>query len=400
MDVSPNEDVLSDWAEVGLTVSLIVVLALVNIRGVKWGGLLQLFITTVKVGSLLLIVLVPFAVLAFFQRPDQPLVSAERLTPAWPPADTSAWALLTGFGAAMIGVMWAYHGWMNITPVAEEVKDPQKNIPRALLAGVGLVIGLYLGANLAYSLVIPQNEMWRMTDAKLEEPPRIAPPGTESLSDQEKKEQLTNLDPTVAIGFGRRLFEGFGVAEAVRIGVAVAAAMVLISAFGSLNGNILVGPRLLFAMGADGLAPRALQQLHPVYRTPALATAVQAGWCVLLVVGVAAVLTWQSAFNWELLSGGTSSFDALTDFAMFGAIIFETLGVATIFVFRRRLPNAERPYRCWGYPWLPAAYVVIMALVALTYLVDDKKRPIALVGVVFIAVGALVYGFLWRRGRG
>ncbi len=403
---SPDERVLESWVEVALTVALIVVLALVNIRGVKWGGLLQLFITVVKVGSLLLIVLVPFAFLAFTSPGHPGPVHSEYLTPFWPPEGTSAGELLVALGTALIGVLWAYHGWMNIAPVAEEVKEPQKNIPRSLLAGVGLVIALYLGANLAYALVIPQKDMWRMTDAKLDEPPKIAPAGSESMSDQEQKEQLKNLDPTVAIGFSRRLFEAVGVEGAVRLGVAVAAAMVLTSAFGALNGNLLVGPRILYAMGVDGLAPRALQNVHPRWRTPALATAVQAGWSVLLVVGVSAALhvqPWlQSALGLEkpLLKGVASSFDYLTDFAMFGAVIFETMAVATVFVFRRRLPNAERPYKCIGYPVTPAVYVAVMSLVALTYMVSDQKRPVALVGVVFIAVGAVVYWVMWRRGRG
>jgi amino acid transporter len=378
------------------------VLALVNIRGVKWAGVLQLFITTVKVGSLLLIVVVPFAILGFVtQNADAPVVNPNHLSPPWPPAETSPWQLVTGFGVALIAVLWAYHGWMNIAPIAEEVKDPQKNIPRALLLGLAVVIGLYLGANLAYSLVIPQKDMWRMTNSDAKELPAITPPGMESLTDQEKKESLTKLDDTVAIGFARRLFamiEGIGTEQAMRIGVAIAAAMILISAFGALNGNIMVGPRLLFAMGADGLAPPKLHELHPTYRTPMLATIVQAAWSVILVVGVAAVLPLQPVLNWSWLKGGTSSFDYLTDFAMFGAIIFETLAVATIFVFRRRLHNVERPYRCIGYPWLPALYIVVMGLVSLTYLVSDKL-PIALVGLVFIGVGALVYAVIWSRQR-
>jgi APA family basic amino acid/polyamine antiporter len=390
----PGEAVLDFWAEVGLTVSLIVVLALVNIRGVKWGGVLQLFITLVKVGSLLMILLAPFAVYAWLAGTGGMTaapVHPEYLSPAWPPPGTSTWDLVAGFGAALIAVLWAYHGWMNIAPVAEEVKDPQKNIPRALLLGVGLVIGLYLGANLAYSLVIPQNDLWRMTDAPLTEPPRIPLAGSETPLDQQSGAAISNLDPTVAVGFSRQLFGP--------LGVAVAAAMVLTSAFGALNGNLLVGPRLLFAMGLDGLAPRPLQRLHPNWRTPVLATAVLAGWAVLLVVGVAAVLTVQSLLGWKLVKAGTSSFDALTDFAMFGAIIFETLAVATVFVFRWRRPDAERPYRCIGYPVVPGLYVGVMALVAVYYVVGDKL-PIALVGLAFMAVGTAVYGVMWRLGRG
>jgi basic amino acid/polyamine antiporter, APA family len=391
LDRSPKETVLDFWAEQALTVTLIVVLALVNMRGVKWGGLLQLFITTVKVGSLLLIVLAPFALLAWATPVRPNPVQLENLTPAWPPSETWDWTLLIKFGGALIAVLWAYHGWMNIAPVAEEVKDPQKNIPRALFIGVGLIIALYLGANLAYALVIPQRDMWRMTDSPTLKPPEIPPPGMEPISDQGNTTGKLNLDPTVAVGFSRELFGP--------LGVAVAAAMVMISVFGALNGNLLVGPRVLFAMGEDGLAPRALQRLHPRYHTPILATVVLTGWSVLLVLGVAVVLSLQTVLGRELLKSGTSSFDALTDYAIFGAIIFETLAVATVFVFRRKLPHAERPYRCIGYPVVPALYVGVMALVAVTYVVGDKL-PIAAVGLTVMAVGAAVYAVMWRLGRG
>jgi amino acid transporter len=100
-----------------------------------------------------------------------------------------------------------------------------------------------------------------------------------------------------------------------------------------------------------------------------------------------------------VLKAGTSSFDALTDYAIFGAIIFETLAVATVFVFRWKLPQAERPYRCLGYPVVPALYVGTMALVAVTYVVG-AKLPIAAVGLVVMGVGAAVYAVLWRLGRG
>src|SRR5262249_38624822 len=138
------------------------------------------------------------------------------LRPTWP--DHLSEFSLAGFGTAFLGVLWAYHGWMNIAPVAEEVRRPQRNIPLALLAGVGIVMFLYLGANLAYYLIIPRGEMAEM---------RNTPVATE---------------------FSMRLLGP--------IGAAAASAAVMCSVFGALNGNLLVGPRLLYAMGEDGLAPR------------------------------------------------------------------------------------------------------------------------------------------------
>ena len=131
------------------------------------------------------------------------------------------------------------------------------------------------------------------------------------------------------------------------------------------------------------MAPRSLGATHARYRTPALAILVLAAWACILVLGVA-VLTWCG-----LLSGAKDHFDTLTDFAMFGAVVFETLAITTIFVFRRRLPNVERPYRCWGYPVVPALYLILPAMVLGNMFVHQQAE--ALTGVGFIALGAIVY---------
>src|SRR5438552_10598078 len=192
---------------------------------------------------------------------------------------------------------------MNIAPIAEEVREPQRNIPRSLFSGIGIVMFLYLGANVAYYLIIPQPEMAKMK-------------ALETSVEEAHGEPSVGLAPevhdkTVAIGFCRRLLGS--------VGVALAAAAVMISVFGALNGNLLVGPRLLYAMGEDGLAPRALGSVHPRYRTPALAITVLAGWSGSLVLRVA-LLTW-----FDLLPQGKGPFNLMTDFAMFGAVVFETL---------------------------------------------------------------------------
>jgi amino acid transporter len=352
---------LGFWAQKWLTVSVILALAWVNVRGVRWGGGLQLLITTVKVASLLGIMALPFVASAL-ARPgaNVPPPEPAYLTPVWP-ADWSRVAL-GGFGTALLGVLWAYHGWMNIAPVAEEVARPQRNIPLSLFCGVGVVIFVYLGANLAYALIVPQPVMAGLKDT------------------------------TVATYFSLQLLGP--------IGAAAASAAVMCSVFGALNGNLLVGPRLLYAMGEDGLAPRALGAVHPRYRTPALAILVMGGWAALLVLGAALLTQADLRFT---LSGyaldlnvprGKALFDILTDFAMFGAVIFETLAVATIFVFRWRYPQVERPYRCIGYPVVPAVYVLILTLVAVSTFINQRTE--AMVGVGFMALGAAVYG-LWLR---
>src|SRR5262249_3813369 len=265
--VTPGADVLGFWPQQGLTVAVIVALALVNVRGVRWGGGLQLVVTTVKVASLLAILALPFIVWSFVSPDKAPRLCSENFQTSWPSADKLGFGLLGLVGSALVSVLWAYHGWMNIAPVAEEVRNPQRNIPLALLSGVGIIITLYLGANLAYYLVIPQAEMTQMKES-------AAAPAADG------SEPAVGQDRTVAIGCSGRLVGPMG--------VAVAGAAVAMSVFGALNGNLLVGPRLLYAMGQDGLAPRALATVHAVYRTPVLATLVLAAWsCILVLAGAA-----------------------------------------------------------------------------------------------------------------
>lgn len=343
----PSGTHLGFWPQRLMTVSVLAVLAWVNIRGVRWGGLVQLLITIAKVGSLLAIAVLPFLVLAdWLSAPVQP--DFGNLRPIWP--DDWRQVSLGGLGSAFLGVLWAFHGWQNISPVAEEVRRPQRNLPLALLGGVAIIIALYLSANLAYSLAIPAEQM-----AKLKQ-------------------------TSVATEFGLRLLGP--------LGAAAASAAVMASVFGALNGNLLVGPRLLFAMGDDGLAPRALGVVHSRYRTPALAITVLAAWSALQIVTVA-LLTW---FGW--LQESKSHFDRLTDFAMFGAVVFETLAVLSIFVFRRRRPEAERPYRCPGYPLVPALYAILPAFIAINMFMREETIVEAMAGIGFVALGTAVYGIL------
>jgi APA family basic amino acid/polyamine antiporter len=341
---------LSFWQQRLVTVSALAALAWVNIRGVRWGGVVQLVVTIVKIGSLLAIAVLPFAALAsWFAAPTRP--NFDNLQPIWP----SDWSSISlgGLGSAFLGVLWAYHGWQNLAPVAEEVRSPQRNLPLALLGGVAIIITLYLGANLAYYLVVPRGRMVQLTQT------------------------------TVATEFSLRLLGS--------LGAAAASAAVMSSVFGALNGNLLVGPRLLYAMGEDGLAPRQLREIHARYRTPALAIAVLAAWSSLQILSVA-FLTWIG-----VLAESKSHFDRLTDFAMFGAVIFETLAVVSIFVFRRRWPDAERAYRCPGYPLTPALYVILPAFVLVNMFVHQRVE--ALAGVGFILLGGAVYAVLGLGGK-
>jgi amino acid transporter len=345
---SPDDPGLDPANEVYATLAVILGLALVNVRGVKWGGVLQLFITLVKVGSLVVIALLPWLLSA------PSVANPDPLPAEWkhPPESFT----LGGFATALLAVLWAYHGWMNGAAAAGEVKDPHRNVPLSLIGGVLVIIALYLGANFAYARVIPQEQM---ANVKL---------------------MFNGKDVPVATMFALRLLGS--------VGTVVMSAVIMCSVFGALNGNILVGPRVLYAMGEDELAPRFLGQVHPRYHTPALAILVLTAWSMLLVAGVGVLA------RLEVLDPQKAPFDVLTDFAMFGAVTFETLAVLSIFVFRWRYPQAERPYRCWGYPFTPALYVLLPAMILGNMFVNQRVE--ALSGVAIIAVGTVVY-LVWVR---
>src|SRR5262245_11163876 len=150
---------LGYWPQRMLTVTVLLLLALVNIRGVRWGGGLQLLVTLVKVGSLLFIIALPFVavwlVAAGTPGANPRAADVANLKPAWPDAGAFDLTMLRRFATALLAVLWAYHGWMNLAPVAEEVKEPQRNIPRALLIGTAILIFLYVGTSFAYSAVLP-----------------------------------------------------------------------------------------------------------------------------------------------------------------------------------------------------------------------------------------------------
>jgi amino acid transporter len=358
---------LGYWQQRILTVVVILFLAAVNIRGVKWSGGLQLVITLVKVGSLLFIIVLPFLALLWVSGGSSRAADPARLEPAWPNREQLTFSLLGGFASALLAAQWAYHGWQNLAPVAEEVKEPQRNLPRSLLIGTAIVVALYLGANLGYSLVLTQRDMELMKDD----------PEAQRTAEKEERPQAK----TVAIGFCKEVLGP--------VGTALAAAAVMCSVFGALNGLLLITPRLLYAMGEDGMAPRALGAIHSRYRTPALAILVLAVWSCLLVLGVAALT------KLGVLASGKDHFDILTDFAMFGAVIFETMAVLSIFIFRRTMPDAPRPYRCWGYPVVPALYVLLPGMILVNMFIHQPQE--ALSGVGFIALGAVVYLLYGRR---
>ncbi len=344
--------VLLAWGMIGSV-------AWVNIVGVIWGGRLQGLTTLIKGGFLFLVGLAPFV----FAATGNPEFSAANYSTSIAPESPS---FLAQFSLVLLAVMWAYDGWHGIAPVAEEIRDPQKNIPRALFLGVGILIFLYVLANFAYHGV---------------------------LTMQEVKDAGTTAGPSMV----DKLLSPYG-ADTARLGVAAMGAVVMCSTFSGINSNLLLAPRIVFAMGRDGVFFRTLGKVHVNYRTPAVAIATQAVMAMLMVLATAIIVRFgsaleQSEFVQQLLGGEkfqqTTIFNILTNFVVFSASIFYALCVLAVFVLRRKYPDWERPYRTWGYPVVPAVFVAFYAW--FLWQIYFGKPLEARLGLLIIASGLPVY---------
>jgi APA family basic amino acid/polyamine antiporter len=237
--------------------------------------------------------------------------------------------------AALSGAFWAYDGWNNITYVAGEVRQPSRNIPRALFLGTAAVATLYILVNLAYLNVLPLGEM--------------------------ASSKLVAADAMRAV---------LGA-----IGGALISGLVIFSTFGTANGTILASARVHFAMARDGLFFRSLGNVHPRFRTPARSLLVQGLWASALVF--------------------SGTFDQLTDMLIFVSWIFYLLGALGVFVLRVREPDTPRPYRVWGYPVVPAVFVLFAATYVVITLRQDFRN--SAFGLLLVALGVPLY--LYWRGR-
>lgn len=319
----------------GLAIGIVLFLSIVNVVGTRWGAVVQNLTAVLKLGFLALLIVLPLAVSH---------TPAGETGPLWP--ETFSPSIWRGLGLAMIAVMWAYDGWINIGPVAEEIRHPQRNVPFALALGMVTVIVVYVLANLAYHTVLPIAAIAR--------------------------------SETVAADMCQALLGDVG-GKLVALGV-------LCSTFGAANSNLLTGPRIYFAMARDGLLPAAISRVHPRWRTPANAIWLQAAWTIVLIV---------AAYAWK--DDPLQAFDALTDFVIFGGLVFYALAVGAVFVFRRRHPEWPRPYRATGYPFTPAIYLlgVSAALASMVYqewVQSAAGAALILSGVVFYYWAKKVHG--------
>jgi APA family basic amino acid/polyamine antiporter len=322
-----------------IAIAIVIGLAVINALGTRWGAGVQNVTAVVKVGFLLTLIFTPW----LMGRADP-----GNLQPLMPAAVDGG--LLRALGVAMIAVMWPYDGWIAIAPIAEEIREPQRNVPIALCIGVSVVILVYVGAIASYHLVLPM---------------------------QQVAQSSAIASDVCHILFGD-------------VGRIIAAVCVTFSTFGACNANMLTGPRIYFAMARDGLLPRAVRDVHSRFQTPANAILLQGLWAVLLIAG---------AFYWK--SGSEDkpidAFDTLTNFVIFGGSLFYAMAVAAVFVLRVRYPKMERPYRTWGYPVTPILYLIAFAAVLASLLIT--KWVETTIGIGLIAIGAVYYAIATSRER-
>jgi len=335
--------------QVGLTpqrlVALVSVAALtwINLRGVREGKLVQTTLSIVKTGALALLILLGLTL----GRNAEALTanfSAGRFAGGVDP--TAAFVVV--FGAALVGSLFSSDAWNNVTFAAAEVKDPQRNLPRALVMGTGLVSLLYVLANVAYLNVLPMG-------------------GTPDASS------------VLGRGIAHATQDRVGVAAMeVMFGPVGATAMaiaILVSTFGCNNGLILAGARVYYAMARDGLFFRRAGSLN-TQQVPAAALVMQAIWTGVLCL--------------------TGTYGQLLDYVVFAALIFYAATTIGLFILRAKRPDLPRPYRAVGYPVLPALYVALTTTVMLLILLSPVTRMQALLGLAVVLIGVPVF-FLWRR---
>jgi len=311
--------------------------ALINCTSVATGGRTALAVTIAKVALVLGVGLA-----AFLFAPGSWLhLGQSGVQGTCEGVAASARGGIAGFGAAMLGALWAYDGWNNVAPLAGEIRNPQRNMPRAFVGGMLVVGALYLFVNFAY--------FYALTPVDIASVPTSSSVATEVLK--------RFLGP---------------------IAVSLTAVALMVSSFGSLHASVLANSRIPFAMARDGLFFRALAELSPRTKVPVRAIIAQAAWGSVLAV--------------------SGSYDALTDSVIFVAWAFYGLSIASLFIFRRTMPDAPRPYRALGYPVVPLIFLAVTAALLVNTFVAAPRQ--ALQGVAVLLAGLPFYWWWSRQKRG
>jgi len=304
------------------SVAMIAVVTAVNIRGVRHAATVQNWSTALKVGAIFALAIAGFVLGDGLHRPDTRVFTTPITV-----------ASLSAAGVGLLGVLWAYEGWQNVTNSAGEAADPQRTFARGIGLGTAALVVIYLTANAGYVAA-------------------VGPSGV-AASDRIAADVVHVL---------------FGPAAAKLVTL-----VILVSIFSAANGLALTGPRMYFAMARDGVFFQSLAEVHPRFGTPALAVATSAVWAMVLA-----------------LSG---TFEQLFTYVVFASWIFAALAAGSLFVLRRRRPDLPRPFRVPGYPWTPALFIAAAGAVVVNTVI---ARPVqAVIGLGIVATGLPAY-FAWR----
>ncbi len=321
---------LSDTAIKVIAIVLIVGLTAYNCLGIKLGSMLQNVSMVAKMIPIVIILLA--GLFLGKQSPDLSLVPEG--------TDVSFSGMLAMIAFATVATLWAYEGWTNLNPVAEEMKNPGKDLPKALIIGIGAITVLYTLFNFAIYRVLPHDQVVSMIEAD-------------------------------------NLYLGTEVAKTIfgNAGGGLILATQLIAIFGSLNGMIIAFPRYYYEMALDGHFFKNHAKLHPKYAVPHVALISQAVISIILVL--------------------MKSLDELTSLVVFAGMVYNVLVILAVIVYRKKFPDMERPYKAWGYPVTVIIAVVIFGALMINTLVEDPKT--ALLGLAVPVIGVIVWYLFDRK---
>ena len=305
--------------------ALIMILSIINYLGIVFGKWVQNIFTVLKIGSILL-----FALAGLF------ISTGNHIDMSLNPTNMNIGSILTGMGIALVAVNWTVGGWEYITFAAGEIKNPKKNLPRALIIGTIVILVLYFLVNIAYLKVLPMD----------------------SLMGEIKVGEMT----------ARSLY-GTGIGG-------VFALVIIVSMFGALNGNILVGSRVYYAMAKDHLFFSKAAEVHPKFHTPGNAIIIQSFW--------AAVLTL------------TGTFEELITLVVFVNFMLWIASASTVFVLRKKQPDLDRPYKVWGYPYVPAFFIIFSSAIMVNTFFKSPEQSLIGLGLTLLGIPAFWY---WKKKK-
>ncbi|MCP4902556.1 MAG: amino acid permease [bacterium] len=306
-----------------VAIGVILVLTALNYIGVRVGSSIQNVLTVIKIATL-----VAFGVLGLIYGRGLEIGLGSTGVEA---GDHS---VVAGFGLALIAVFWAFDGWNNVTFVSGEIMNPGRTLPRALIMGTVLITILYVLANLFYVVALPMSDL---------------------VGELQVAEQAAQAL--------------FGTTAAKLVAIAVT-----LSVLGALNGSILSGPRVAFAMARDGLFFKRLGRVHPRFETPGLA---------ILAMGL-----------WSAVLALSGTFETIITFTIFVSVVFWIAAAAAVFTLRRTRPDLPRPYRTWGYPIVPALFVLASVGILINTLLEQPREALAGLGVTLVGLPCYL---VWRK---